>query len=80
MTVGRKEAVRRHQARSAGSQILFSGAKVNATLHATTGSGSVDTRDQMVKGSIEKSRVEGAIGDGGPTVRLASRSGSIRVR
>ena len=53
---------------------------VNATLRATTGSGSVDTPDRMVKGSIEKRHVEGAIGDGGPTVRLASRSGSIRVR
>jgi len=53
---------------------------VNATLRASTGSGSVDTPERMVKGSIEKRRVEGAIGDGGPTVRLASRSGSIRVR
>jgi hypothetical protein len=55
-------------------------APANATLHATTGSGSVETPERMVKGSIEKRRVEGAIGDGGPVVRLASRSGSIRVR
>ncbi len=55
-------------------------APVNATLHATTGSGSVETPERMVKGSIEKRRVEGAIGEGGPEVRLASRSGSIRVR
>jgi hypothetical protein len=55
-------------------------APANATLHATTGSGSVETRERMVKGSIEKRRVEGAIGEGGPVVRLASRSGSIRVR
>jgi hypothetical protein len=53
---------------------------INATLRASTGSGSVDTPERMVKGSIEKRRVEGAIGDGGPVVRLASRSGSIRVR
>jgi len=53
---------------------------VNATLRASTGSGSVDTPERMVKGSIEKRLVEGAIGQGGPTVRLASRSGSIRVR
>ena len=58
----------------------FAPAKVNLTLHATTGSGSVETRDQTVTGSIEKRRVEGAIGEGGPTVRLASRSGSIYVR
>lgn len=53
---------------------------VNATLRASTGSGSVETPERMVTGSIEKRLVEGAIGDGGPTVRLASRSGSIRVR
>jgi DUF4097 and DUF4098 domain-containing protein YvlB len=53
---------------------------VNANLRASTGSGSVDTPERMVKGSIEKRVVEGAIGDGGPVVRLASRSGSIRVR
>jgi hypothetical protein len=53
---------------------------VNATLRASTGSGSVDTPERMVKGSIEKRRVDGAIGEGGPTVRLASRSGSIHVR
>jgi hypothetical protein len=53
---------------------------VNATLSASTGSGSVETPERLVKGSIEKRRVEGAIGDGGPAVRLASRSGSIRVR
>jgi len=67
---------------SSGSSVIdvqFA-SKVNLTLHATTGSGSVDTPERMVKGSIEKRRVEGAIGDGGPTVRLASRSGSIRVR
>jgi putative adhesin len=55
-------------------------APVNATLHATTGSGTVYTPDRLVTGSIERQRVEGAIGTGGPVVRLASRSGSIRVR
>jgi hypothetical protein len=53
---------------------------VNATLRASTGSGSVDTPERMVSGSIEKRRVDGAIGAGGPVVRLASRSGSVRVR
>ena len=55
-------------------------APVKATLEASTGSGSVETPERMVKGSIEKRRVEGEIGGGGPVVRLASRSGSIRVR
>jgi hypothetical protein len=47
-------------------------APINAMLHATTGSGSVETREQMVKGSVEKRRVEGEIGSGGPVVRLAA--------
>lgn len=64
---------------SSGIDIRFD-SKVNANLHATTGSGTVYTPEQMVKGSIEKGRVEGAIGSGGAVVRLSSRSGSIRVR
>jgi hypothetical protein len=53
---------------------------VNATLRASTGSGSVLVPERLVRGSIEKRRVDGAIGDGGPVVRLVSRSGSVRVR
>jgi hypothetical protein len=53
---------------------------VNAVLRASTGSGSVNMPERLVTGLIEKRRVEGAIGSGGPVVRLASRSGSIRVR
>jgi hypothetical protein len=64
---------------SSGIDVRFD-SKVNATLHATTGSGTVYTPEQLVKGSIEKGRVEGAIGNGGAVVRLSSRSGSIRVR
>jgi hypothetical protein len=64
---------------SSGIDVRFV-SKVNATLHATTSSGTVYTPDRLVTGSIEKQRVEGAIGSGGPVVRLASRSGSIRVR
>ena len=64
---------------SSGIDVRFA-PKVNATLHATTSSGTVYTPEQLVKGSVEKDRVEGAIGNGGPVVRLSSRSGSIRVR
>ena len=64
---------------SSGIDVHFA-SKVNATLHATTNSGTVYTPDRLVTGSIERQRVEGAIGSGGPVVRLASRSGSIRVR
>jgi hypothetical protein len=64
---------------SSGIDVRFE-SRVNATLHATTGSGSVYTPDRLVAGSVERQRVEGAIGAGGPVVRLASRSGSIRIR
>ena len=53
---------------------------VNATLNASTGSGSVRASGLRVNGDVEKDRVTGAIGSGGPLVRLASRSGSIRIR
>lgn len=48
-------------------------------LDATTRSGSIDVRALEVAGTVEKRRVTGAVGGGGPDVRLASRSGSIRV-
>jgi hypothetical protein len=64
---------------SSGIDVDFD-APVNAMLRAQTSSGSVNTPERMVKGSIERQRVDGAIGEGGPTVRLISRSGSIRVR
>jgi DUF4097 and DUF4098 domain-containing protein YvlB len=64
---------------SSGIDVDFA-SSVNATLLASTGSGTVYTPDRLVTGSIDKRRVEGAIGSGGPEVRLASRSGSIRVR
>lgn len=64
---------------SSGIDVRF-GSKVNAMLHATTSAGTVYTPERLVVGSVEKQRVEGAIGAGGPEVRLASRSGSIRIR
>jgi DUF4097 and DUF4098 domain-containing protein YvlB len=53
---------------------------VNATLRASTGSGSVLIPERLVRGSIEKRQVDGAIGDGGPVVRLVTRSGTVRIR
>jgi hypothetical protein len=53
---------------------------VNATLQASTGSGSVNASGLAAGGSVEKRRVAGSLGRGGPLVRLASRSGSIRIR
>jgi hypothetical protein len=64
---------------SSGIDVSFVSA-VKATLHASTDSGTVSASDRLVSGAIEKGRVEGAIGGGGPSVRLASRSGSIRIR
>ena len=49
------------------------------TLDATTGSGSVQVTGADVNGTVSKRAVNGAIGSGGPPVRLSTRSGSIRV-
>lgn len=64
---------------SSGIDVDFASA-VKATLQASTGSGTVYTPERLVTGSIEKRRVAGAIGGGGPAVLLVSRSGSIRIR
>jgi hypothetical protein len=50
------------------------------TLDASTGSGSVHTdREMAVQGSFDKHHVTGKINGGGPTVRIETGSGSIRV-
>jgi DUF4097 and DUF4098 domain-containing protein YvlB len=49
------------------------------TLDATSSSGTVRVDGFSVDGSTSKGRVAGSVGGGGPTVRLASRSGSIRI-
>jgi DUF4097 and DUF4098 domain-containing protein YvlB len=49
------------------------------TLDATTGSGSVQLDGATVNGTVSKRAVTGAIGSGGPPVRLSTRSGSIRI-
>ena len=45
----------------------------------STGSGSIDVKTLGVAGTIEKRRVVGTVGAGGPDVKLVSRSGSIRI-
>jgi hypothetical protein len=49
------------------------------TLEATSSSSSVQLRGVAVDGSAAKERVSGTVGGGGPTVRLASRSGQIHI-
>jgi hypothetical protein len=53
--------------------------RVGVTLDATSGSSSVRVEGGWVDGTMSKGRASGAIAGGGPTVRLYSRSGSIRV-
>jgi len=49
------------------------------TIDATTGSGSVQITGASVNGTVSKRTVTGAIGSGGPPVRISTRSGSIRI-
>jgi Putative adhesin len=49
------------------------------TLDAMSGSGSVQVAGSTVNGTVSKRAVNGAIGSGGPPVRISTRSGSIRI-
>jgi len=49
------------------------------TLEATSRSSSVKVTGVSVDGFAAKERVSGTVGGGGPTVRLASRSGQIHI-
>ena len=49
------------------------------TLDATTGSGSVQVTGATVTGTVSKRAVNGSVGNGGPPVRISTRSGSIRI-
>ena len=49
------------------------------TLEATSSSSDVRVAGLTVDGPSAKGRVSGAVGGGGPTVRLASRSGQIHI-
>lgn len=49
-------------------------------LDASTGSGAIKTDQEMVvQGSIEKHHISGKVNGGGPTVRVETGSGDIRV-
>jgi DUF4097 and DUF4098 domain-containing protein YvlB len=49
------------------------------TLDATSGSGSIQIAGATVNGTVSKRAINGAIGSGGPPVRISTRSGSIRI-
>ncbi|HEY3706125.1 MAG TPA: DUF4097 family beta strand repeat-containing protein [Terracidiphilus sp.] len=50
------------------------------TLDASTGSGTVHSdREMSVQGSFDKHHITGKVGGGGPTVRLETGSGDIRI-
>jgi hypothetical protein len=62
-----------------GSVELWTGSAA-LTLDAETGSGSVQSdRELTTQGTVNKHHLTGKIGGGGPTVRVGTGSGSIRV-
>ena len=67
---------------STGSSAIDAEFSANAafTLDATSGSGSVETENLIVRGETDRRRVAGSIDGGGPTVHLRSRSGAITLR
>jgi len=63
-----------------GSVELWAADRSGFNLDASTGSGEVKTdREMVVQGSIEKHHISGKINGGGPTVRVDTGSGDIRV-
>lgn len=62
-----------------GSVEFYAG-NAGFTLDASTGSGSVHTDQEMaVQGSFDKHHITGKVHGGGPTVRIETGSGDIRV-
>ncbi len=61
--------------------IEYSAGGAAFTLEASTGSGSIHTEQEMLtQGSTDHHHVSGKINGGGPTVRIETGSGDIRVR
>jgi DUF4097 and DUF4098 domain-containing protein YvlB len=59
----------------------FSAGNAAFTLDASTGSGSIHTdREMLTQGTQDRHHVIGKINGGGPTVRIETGSGDIRVR
>lgn len=64
-----------------GSVTLDTGGKAKFSLDASTGSGSVHSDPPIsTHGSLERHHIQGDIGGGGPTVRIETGSGDIRIR
>jgi hypothetical protein len=60
--------------------VEFSPGNTGFTLDASSGSGSVHTdREMMVQGSFDKHHITGKFNGGGPTVRISTGSGDVRV-
>jgi DUF4097 and DUF4098 domain-containing protein YvlB len=63
-----------------GSVTINTGGGAHFTLDASTGSGSVHSDPPLaMHGSIDRHHVQGEIGGGGPTVRVSTGSGDIRI-
>jgi hypothetical protein len=61
--------------------IEFTPGSSGFTLDASTGSGSIHSDPQMsVQGSLSRHHVTGKVNGGGPTVRMETGSGDIRIR
>ena len=60
--------------------IEFTPGNTGFTLDASTGSGTVKTEHEMsVQGSFDRHHITGKINGGGPTVRIETGSGDVRI-
>jgi DUF4097 and DUF4098 domain-containing protein YvlB len=66
---------------SAGSITCYLPRATNAHINARTSAGKVVTELPItVMGKIEKSSIEGTLGDGGPTLTMRTSAGSIKIK
>jgi DUF4097 and DUF4098 domain-containing protein YvlB len=64
-----------------GSITLDTGGRAKFSLDATTGSGSIHSDPPIsTHGSLERHHITGDINGGGPTVRVETGSGDVRIR
>lgn len=61
------------------SSVHLTIAREDFTLEASSRSGSLEVEGAAVDGSIQKRRIDGRVGRGGPLVKVTTGSGSIRL-
>lgn len=68
-----------HASTNNGSITLYAPASLEVQLKADTSHGSISTEFDVVGGVVKKTKLEGAVGGGGPLLELDTSNGSIKL-